>query len=247
MGFNALVLAGSRPGGDPLSGVEGKSAKALIEIGGIAMLARVAGALRAAGAAQIGVSCSDPHVAKLAQELGCLVLPAAPGPSQSVAEAFDDLGAPLIVTTADHALLKADWVQDMIAGTPEGTDVSIMLANRASIDAAMPGTKRTYLKFADGHWSGCNLFYLRSAAARKAIDVWQTIEADRKRPWRIAQRLGWGSLLDYALGRLTMAEGIARLGARIGVKAALVVAKDGLAAIDVDKAQDLADIREYLA
>lgn len=73
------------------------------------------------------------------------------------------------------------------------------------------------------------------------------VEADRKRPWRIAARLGLGMLASYALGRLTLAEAITRLGRRIGVNASLVAARDGLAAVDVDKVQDLADVRVLLA
>ena len=45
----ALVLAGVRPGGDPLAEFAGVSHKALIPIGGVAMLDRVVDALRASG------------------------------------------------------------------------------------------------------------------------------------------------------------------------------------------------------
>ncbi len=39
--YTALVLAGTRPGGDPLAAYAGVSHKALIEVGGRAMLERV--------------------------------------------------------------------------------------------------------------------------------------------------------------------------------------------------------------
>jgi 2-phospho-L-lactate transferase/gluconeogenesis factor (CofD/UPF0052 family) len=69
------------------------------------------------------------------------------------------------------------------------------------------------------------------------------VEADRKRPWRIARRLGIGTLWSYWRGKLTLAEATARLGRSLGVKAALVPATDGRAAIDVDKPDDLALVR----
>ena len=72
------------------------------------------------------------------------------------------------------------------------------------------------------------------------------MEADRKRPWRIVRRLGISTLVKYALGRLSMAQAIEMLGLRMGVHASLVKAPDGLAAVDVDKPQDLNDIRELL-
>ncbi|MFC6620691.1 nucleotidyltransferase family protein [Novosphingobium panipatense] len=243
----ALVLAGSRPGApDPVAQAEGVSHKALVEIAGRPMLAHVVAALRGAGIERVAVSASDREVRDLALRLGCEVLATGSGPSASVAIALDALGAPLLVTTSDHALLKAEWVRDFIADAPQEADVAVLLADRAAIEAAMPGSRRTYLRLADGHWSGCNLFLLATARAGLAIDTWKTVEADRKRPWRIAARLGPGMLLGYALGRLPLSGAIGRLGRRIGVSASLVAAREGLAAVDVDKPADLADARTIL-
>ncbi|WP_052223202.1 nucleotidyltransferase family protein [Novosphingobium malaysiense] len=244
----ALVLAGSRPGPpDPVAASEGVWHKALVSIDGRTMLARVVASLREAGIERIAVVASDPQVMDHARDLGCEVLLAASGPSASVAIGLEKLGAPLLVTTSDHALLRPEWVTDFVKDMPAGTDVAILLARREAIEAAMPASKRTYLRFADGQWSGCNLFLLASEAAGKAIDTWKMVEADRKRPWRIAARLGIGMLASYALGRLTLAEAIAGLGRRIGIDASLVAARDGLAAVDVDKPEDLADARAIIA
>lgn len=245
-GFTGLVLAGTRPGGDPLALAEGKTNKALIEVGGQPMLTRVMQALRDGGANRIAVSTDDGEVAALASEQGAEVLPTGQGPSSSAAIAFEKLGAPMVLTTSDHALLQGEWVRQLVGDTPSDADIGIMLARREAIEAALPGSRRTYLRFTDGQWSGCNLFYLRTSQARAAIDSWQAVEADRKRPWRIARRLGLPTLISYALGKLTLDEGISRLGDRMGLRARLIAAKDGRAAIDADKPGDLADIRALL-
>lgn len=244
----ALILAGSRPGPpDPVAASEGVWHKALVTIAGKTMLERVVEALREAGIGRIAVSASDPQVMDLARQLECEILIAAAGPSASVAIGLERLGAPLLVTTSDHALLQAKWVTDFVADTPPDADVSILLARRDAIEAAVPGSRRTYLRFADGQWSGCNLFLLATGRAGAAIETWKMVEADRKRPWRIAARLGLGMLASYALGRLTLADAISGLGRRIAITARLVPARDGLAAVDVDKPQDLADARAILA
>jgi len=239
----ALVLAGSRPGGDPLAAAAGVTHKALIEVGGKPLLARVVGALREAHCARVLVCCEAGPVEDLARSLGAEIVSPAAGPSGSVLRGLEAGGTPLLVTTADHGLLRAEWVRELIDGAPENCDVAVMLAEQARIEAAMPHSKRTYLRFADGHWSGCNLFFLRTPAARAAVEEWTRVEADRKRPWRIVARLGLALLVSYALGRLTLAAGLAKLGERIGVRAALVPASDGLAAVDVDKLSDLEDVR----
>jgi len=153
----------------------------------------------------------------------------------------------MIVTTADHALLQPEWVRDFLSDTPPEADVSVLLARRDAVETALPGSRRTYLRLADGGWSGCNLFLLASPRASSAMSTWSAVEADRKRPWRIAARLGAGTLWRYVLGRLTMAEAIARLGRRIGIEARAVAARDGLAAVDVDKPGDLAQVRALIA
>ena len=241
----ALILAGSRPGSrrDPVAEAEGVAHKVLAEVGGEPMLTRVLVALRGAGIARIAVSADCPEVMALAGELGAEVLAPGAGPSASVASAFARMGAPLLLTTGDHALLTSQWVRDFLRDTPGDSDVSVLLAERALVEQALPESRRTWLHFADGDWSGCNLFLLATPRAGTALDTWQAVEANRKRPWRIAMQLGLGTLLRYLLGRLTMAEAVARLGRQVGLAASAVAARDGLAAVDVDKVQDLADVR----
>lgn len=242
--FSALVLAGSRPGVDPVAEAAGVSAKALAEIAGAPMLARVVAALREAGAGRIAVAASDAEVVALAESLDCEIVAAAAGPSESAAAGFAALGAPMLLTTADHGLLRAEWVRDFLAACDPGADCSVLLARQEVIERAAPDTRRTYLRFADGAWSGCNMFHFASPRAQAAFAMWRAVEADRKRPWRIVRRLGPGLLLRYVLGRLPLDEAMAHLGLRAGLKVEAVASPHGHAAIDVDKAADLALARQ---
>ncbi|MGX7896287.1 nucleotidyltransferase family protein [Tsuneonella sp. HG222] len=243
-----LILAGSRPGApDTVAAGEGVPHKVLAVVEGETLLARVVAAARDFGAPEIAVSANHPAVEAEARRLGATLLPTARGPSESVAIALERYAAPLLVTTADHALLRPEWLRALVAGTPPAADVSLMLARRAAVEAAAPEGRRTWLTMADGQWSGCNLFLLSSANAGRAIATWRQVEADRKRPWRIAVRLGLSTLWSYWRGKLTMAQAIARLGERIDVTAALVEASDGRAAIDVDKPDDLELVRQLAA
>ena len=244
----ALILAGSRPGApDPVALSERVAHKALAEVGGATMLERVARALQAAGVARIAVSADAPAVVALAARLGLEIIAPAAGPAQSVANALAVLGAPLLVTTADHALLDPAWVRDFLTDTPPGSDVAVLLARREAVEAAAPGSRRTWLRFADGQWSGCNLFLLATPNAAAALVLWRRVEAERKRPWRLAARIGVGTLVQYLLGRLALGAAVARLGRRNGMAAAVVAARDGLAAVDVDRPGDLVQVRSILA
>ena len=249
MTFTALVLAGSRPETDPVAAYVGVGHKALIELGGDTLLARVIGALEQAGADRIGVSAAQLAVADAARALSdkVKVIPASASPSQSVAEGAEAMGLPLLVTTVDHALLQPEWVTRFLADVPPEADIAALVAPESAVREAAPETQRSYLSFRDGRYSGCNLFYLRNARALAMIALWRQVEADRKRPWRIAARLGIGILARYALGRLTLDEMVDGLGRRVGVKAAAVRTPYGLAAVDVDKPADLDLVRSLVA
>lgn len=243
----ALILAGSRGGVDPLCRYAGVTHKSLIEVDGTTMLARVAGALGRAGFDRIAVSTNAKPVADAAAALGLRVIPAEDGPSRSVAAGLETLGAPLLVTTSDHALLDAEWIDAFIADVPASADIAALLARRERIEEALPGSRRTYLRFADGDWSGCNLFYLATAQAAAALDLWKEVEADRKRPWRIVSRFGPRKLIAYWRGKLTLSDAVAHLGRLAGVEAAAVPSAYGLAAVDVDTAEDLIAVRGLVA
>src|SRR5688500_15318708 len=96
-GYTALVLAGTRPGGDPLAQHAGVSHKALIEVGGQPMLARVLAALAAAPeVARIVVAIDRPELLAGLPACGKPVttMPTASGPSASVAAALEREGLP---------------------------------------------------------------------------------------------------------------------------------------------------------
>lgn len=245
-GFSALVLAGSRGGADPVAEYGGASHKALIHLQGETLLARVVAALRRAGATRIAVISGTPQVRAEAERLGAEVLDESAGPSLSVKAGAERLGTPLLVTTADHALLRPEWVTRFLADAPAGVDVAALVAPRAAVEAAAPGTQRTWLKLADGDWSGCNLFYLATPRAVAVIDLWRRVESERKRPWRMARILGPGMLLRYVARRLALRDAAVRLGKMAGVEASIVTTPFGLASVDVDKPADLDLVRRLL-
>lgn len=253
-GFSALVLAGSRGADDPVARAAGVSHKGLATVEGETLLARVVGALMLAGAERIAISTADPEVeaaaiAMAASGGGVFIepLPSAGSPSQSVAAALGLMGAPLLVTTVDHALLQAEWIAQFLADTPRDADVAALLASEAVVRAAAPDTQRTWLKLRDGRYSGCNLFYLATPKATAAVELWRTVERHRKQPWKIAGVLGLDMLAQYLAGRLTLDEAVARLGAKGDVKAVAVRSAYGEAAIDVDKPADLDLVRRIAA
>lgn len=255
MPATVLVLAGSRAGGDPLAAYAGVSHKALIDVGGRPMIERVVAALAALPEVRrVLIAIDRPELldARAFAKAGPRAIhvefvPTADGPSASVAAIFDRVGAPLLVTTADHALLQPSWIRNFVAQVPSGCDAAALVAPRAGVLLAVPETRRTWLRFADGAWSGCNLFLLRTAHAARAIAFWQVLERDRKHPARLVRRLGLRFALRYRLHRLTLGAALARLEALCGARIDVVESAYGLAAVDVDKPEDLDLVRRLVS
>jgi GTP:adenosylcobinamide-phosphate guanylyltransferase len=245
--FTALVLAGSRGETDPVAVYAGVSHKGLITLGGQTLLRRVLQAVDAAGAMRVGVSFNDPAIGAeldgIRLHAPVTRITASGSPSLSVHEAAEALETPLLVTTVDHALLQPEWVRQFLADAPKDADIAVLLAPEAVVREAAPLTQRTYLKFRDGRYSGCNLFLLRTPRALAAVDLWRKVEAYRKQPWRIALMLGPATLVGYALGLVTLDSAVRRIGRKAGVVAAAVRTPYGLAAVDVDKPVDLDLVR----
>lgn len=254
-GLNALILAGSRGPDDPMALATGVEHKALIPVGGTPMLLRVIAALAATPeVAQIIVCIEAPALVRALPGLDAacggkpLQLFAAHGsPSRSVSAALAHYGTPLLVTTADHALLRPEWVSHFIQHQPKGVDATAGLARSTVVMAAAPDTQRTFLRFADGHYSGCNLFYFATPRAAALTTLWVQVEALRKQPLKMLGLLGFGYALRYRLGWLNLGSALARLGTLAGgARVAVVEMPFGRAAIDVDKMADLALVQRLL-
>jgi len=240
--MTALVLAGQRHGADPMAAAAGVSHKALLPVAGVPMLLRVVGALRATpGIGRIVVSIEAPEatLAGVAGLDGVVLRAAEAGPSRSVAAVFAEFGAPLLVTTADHALLTPAMVAHLLRVAPPDAAALAALARRETVLAAFPGTRRTWLRLRDGDFSGCNLFLLGRPEAARVLRFWQGLEQQRKRPAAMARMLGLPTLLRYALGLLTLRGALDAMGRRCAASLAVVEMPFGAAAVDVDKPEDL--------
>jgi GTP:adenosylcobinamide-phosphate guanylyltransferase len=241
-GWSALVLAGNRPKGDALAAHFGVPAKALIDFGGEPMLSHVLKALHAtASVQQIMVIAQNTDALADAVEAGggALLRQSSAGISSSIAElaGTDALPFPILVTTADHPLLEPDLLSAFIADAGDA-DVAVGMVERAVLFERYPMNKRTWLKFADGYWSGANLFALQSVKCLPALELWSRAEQDRKTAWKLFLHFGpW--LAVRALTRtIGLGDAMRQAGKRLGLKARLVPLATPEAAIDVDKPDD---------
>ena len=253
--FTALIMAGSRPGGDPMARAAGVSHKCLLPVEGTPMIRRVVSALLAAPSiGRILISIDAPGLLDSEfsgperDRIGLLESAETPSLSALAAiEAAGGTGGPMLITTADHPLLEPALIERFCReAEASGADIVAGLAPEQVIRTAFPESRRTYLRFRDGRFSGCNLFALLRPEGAEAIRLWRRVEKDRKRPWRIAKAFGLPMLLSYLVGWLTLEAALARLSRLAGAKAGVVVLPVAEAAVDVDKPEDLVLVEAIL-
>jgi GTP:adenosylcobinamide-phosphate guanylyltransferase len=242
-GLTALLLAGRRPGVDALAASRGQTLKALIPVAGTPMVARVVETLLATPAIDaIRVMTQDiePIAAALPADTRIGFLRSGDGIARSIAAALASGAAPfpLFVTTADHALLTPATIAEFLAGAA-GADVAVGMVERRIVEARFPQTKRTWLRFKGGDWSGANLFWFAGPAALPVIETWASVEQDRKKGWKLIAKFGVGLLLRALTRTITLPDAVARAGRGLGATVRMVSLSDPLAAVDVDKPSDL--------
>lgn len=258
--FTALVLAGRRGGADdPLAPVLGDAPhRALLDVAGIPMLVRVVRALRAAGRiGRVFVSIDRPEVLEGVAELAALIgdgslVPrrAKDSPSRSVVDVLEGPadGEPVLVTTADHALLTSEWVDHFVdAAEASARDVLVGLVEGSVVRSRYPEAVRTYLPLRGTSFSGANLFAFRTASARRAAAFWVRAEQFRKRPWRLVSVFGPSALLRFAFGRLDLDAALEIVSRAMQTRVGAIELPYPEAAIDIDRPSDLTLTTHILA
>ena len=252
MAVSALVLAGSRPGPDPLLAGTGLASKAQLPIAGVPMLARVLTALQTAPdvgkitvvAQDTAPLAADPQVADAAAGVAWLDSPGSI--ADAVRSSIETADGPLFVTTADNVLLTPAMIAQFLADAA-GSDIAVGLVERSAVAAAGHSTQRTWLKFRGGQWSGANLFYLGGPQVVPLVEFWRGLEQDRKKGMKIVGAVGPLMLLG-ALLRVVDIHGFAgRVARRFGLNGKVVPMADAAACIDADKPADIPVIEAILA
>lgn len=171
-------------------------------------------------------------------------------PSSSTYYALQTLPdhTPVLVTTADHALLNSKMVDYFCAEAREtGGDIVVGLAPHELVVGAYPNTKRTAIRLRDGAYCSCNLFAFLTPGARSVAEFWRKVESQRKRTLRLIGAFGWLNLLLYLLKRPSLEEGLGRISKRMGLRAGAVILPFPEAAVDVDTVSDWKLVESILA
>lgn len=257
--FTAIVLAADRTAHDPVAIRTGVACKAIAPIYGTPMIIRVLDALEASEMVKTIIICGPPKSAipgcpELEKRIASgrvIWLPNLDSPSRSADSGLMhiDPDAPVLLTTADHALLTSSIVQYFLGESQKAdSDATVGAVKYEDVAAAFPGVKRTVIRLREGGVCGCNLYAFLNRRGRGLVSFWQRAEELRKRPWLlIAQVFGPMAVISYLLGTLTLDKALGVVSAKTGIKVRPVFLPYPQAAVDVDKVEDMLLAESVLA
>jgi GTP:adenosylcobinamide-phosphate guanylyltransferase len=251
-------MAADRNPDDPVMQAAGVACKALAPVGGTPMGLRVLNALEES--LEVGPRLLVGPPAPLLEQAEALKsgvdagdydwIASRESPSASAAAAMEQIpeSQPVLLTTADHALLSSRVIDHFCrqARTTD-FDLAVALAPHDLVKKAYPDVKRTRLRFGDRDYCSCNLFAFMTPHSRAITGVWHKVESQRKQPWRVIGILGWWPVFKYLLGRLSLQEALTRISARLGIKIGAVILPYPEAAVDVDDEHDWHLVQQILA
>ena len=220
----------------------------LLKVGGQTILERTALALHDGG------DCSRVHIITRAE----LPLPDYPWvnrlpysgkPISDLLEQLDSIcnSEHVLLSAGDIPLLSADSISQLQrAASARNADVVYPVVRREEMEAAFPGSKRTYRHMDGVTVTGGNVFRIRRSWLSGNREWLQNLFARRKNPLALAGLLGVDFLLRVLTGTASISYAEKRLSRaiRASVHAPVIPCPD--IAADLDKIEDLETFRPYL-
>lgn len=246
--IDAVILAGA-PAGPDMSPHDSLASRAMLYIGGKTMLQWVVDALREAESvgriAAVGDVSGDglDAIVKPGEDL-----------VENIKRGIEALDSPelVLVVSSDIPLITAEGIQDFITrAAAMGADMAYPIIPKAHCVKRYPQLQRTYLKTADGVFTGGNLMLMRRAFL---ADNWSTVAgayAARKQVFKLARMIGLGVMVRVvvaqAIPSVLQVSMLERAASRmLNAKVAAVVSAYPEIGEDVDKPADLQAVRKIL-
>jgi GTP:adenosylcobinamide-phosphate guanylyltransferase len=252
--MDAIVTAGGIPRPeDPLYTYSHGDSKALIDVAGKPMIQWVLDALGDAKhvdnviviglSPKSGVTCKKPIY--FLSNQGRMLANIVTGVNKSLE--LDKKNKYVLIVSSDIPTIKpemVDWLVDACMETKD--DLYYGVCSRELMETRFPDSKRTYthLKGMDVCGADMNISHVRMATEH--LDMWDELIGNRKSPLKQASIIGYGTLFSLFLRQLTLEDAVARVSARIGIKARAIMWPYAEPCMDIDKPHQLELLRADL-
>ncbi len=246
----AIVLAAGTKS-EPVSEASGLAHKAMLEVGGRAVVNRVAEALQAAQLVGevVVVTAPDSPVQDVLVEDTAWVESAGGSYVDTIMAGLKyhkDCEEVLLVT-GDLPLLTAEAVDHFVAeALDSGAELCYSMVSAKRADSLYGTTSHSAVRLCDGTFTGGNLALVSRQFVERQQQRLERAFASRKNPIGLARLLGSRFIFRYLLGRLTVADIVQRFNQILGCEVMVVNSPYPEVSFDVDKPDHIAIARQHL-
>jgi len=153
----------------------------------------------------------------------------------------------VLIATSDIPMLTVEALDDFINRSINAkADLCYSVVDKKINDKKYPEVKRTYARLREGKFTGGNIFMFNPAAKDKCKDFVERMLEYRKSPAKMAMVLGFGFLLRFALGMVTIESVQKKCEKLLGIKGAVIISEYPEVGNDVDKISDIQFVEKYL-
>jgi GTP:adenosylcobinamide-phosphate guanylyltransferase len=154
----------------------------------------------------------------------------------------------VLLVSSDIPGITSDMVDWEVETTLQTVvDICYSVAERETIEARYPSSRRTYVKLKDVEVCGGDINVVHTSVASTNMDIWKQLIDSRKNPIKQAAILGLDTLLLVLLRRITLDEAVKKVASRLHMTGRAIVSPYAEMAMDVDKPSQLELMRADLA
>lgn len=241
--MDAVVMAGgiTLPN-DPLYAVTGLAKKALIPLSGKPMVGWVVEALWGSGLieriAVVGltpdeISFGDAPV-YFAESAGGLI--------DNVLMGLETLRRvnpnvkKIMLCSSDIPLITPDIVRGFVEECgAQDADAYYAVVEKKLMEARFPGSRRTFVPFKGGHFSGGDAFLFDVAATKGNVEMFRSLTSSRKNYLEQVRMFGYGYVIKFLLRQMTVYEAAEEATQKLNLIARVVSTSFAELGMDLDK------------
>lgn len=241
--MDAIVTAGGKNlPDDPLYELTGVEKKALISLAGRPMIGWVVDALACSGLVEhIVIVGLKPDEVDFGDAPAYFV--------DSTGEMIDNILAALerlkeinpsvkkiLLSSSDIPLITPEIVRGFVeeCGSQEA-DTYYAIVEEKTMETRFPGSKRTFVPFKGGRYSGGDIFLVDVVASEANIDLFRSLSGSRKNYLNQARMLGFGFIIRFLLRMMTVYEATERVRKTLKLNARVVDTRFAELGMDLDK------------
>ncbi len=252
--MDAIVTAGGiAPPHDPLYALTGVAKKALIPLCGRPMIRWVVDALWQSGQVEriiiVGLNPGEVDFGEApiyyAEAAGNLIDNILAGLARLLE--VNSSAQKFLLVSSDIPLITPEIVQGFIQECgDQAADAFYAVVEEKTMEARFPGSRRTFVPFKGGRYSGGDMFLLDLAATRGNADLFRGLTGSRKNYWQQARMLGFGFIIRFLFRTMTVYEAAERSQSIINLKARVVPTRFAELGMDLDKPRQYEMIKAEL-